>query len=169
MATPGTFSNPSREAQDLNEKASEAYQHGQDADTYVADVEKGAQSKALSTHTDERTLSGDAAAQEEAQDPNVVDWDGPDDPENPMNWPAKKKWTIIAALGAITFIAPLASSFFAPGVPQVMRAFDVTSNLMATFVVSVYLLGFALGMFSLCGIVFKADLDLRTSRHCTHV
>lgn len=145
MATPSSFPNPAREAQDLNEKDSEAYQHGQDADTYVADPEKGAQSQALSTHTDEHTLSDDAPAQEEARDPNIVDWDGPDDPANPLNWPAKKKWSIIAALGAVTFITPLASSFFAPGVPQVMRAFEVQSNLMATFVVSVYLLGFALG------------------------
>jgi|SRR5690242_2975449 len=145
MATPSTFSDPAREAHDLNEKECEAYQQSQDADTITTDVEKGAQSQALSTHTDERTLSSDAPVQEEARDPNVVDWDGPDDPANPLNWPAKKKWSIIAALGAVTFITPLASSFFAPGVPQVMRAFDEQSNLMATFVVSVYLLGFAIG------------------------
>lgn len=146
MATPSTFPNPTREAQNLNEKEGEAYQQGQDADVFTTDVEKGAQSQALSTHTDERTLTGDAPVQEEARDPNIVDWDGPDDPANPLNWPAKKKWSIIAALGAVTFITPLASSFFAPGVPQVMRAFEEQSNLMATFVVSVYLLGFAIGM-----------------------
>lgn len=151
MAMPAALSNPLREARDLNEKDSEAYQQGQDADTFTADVEKGgAQSQALSTYTDERTLSveGAATAQDNnaVRDPNVVDWDGPDDPANPLNWPAKKKWSIIAALGAVTFITPLASSFFAPGVPQVMRAFDEKSNLMAAFVVSVYLLGFAIGM-----------------------
>ncbi len=157
MATPATFPNPTREAQDLqNEQASEAYQQGHDADTiptdtFSSDVEKGAQSKAASIHTDERTLSSvaDTTLQEPDQDPNVVDWDGPDDPANPLNWPAKKKWSIIAALGAVTFITPLASSFFAPGVPEVMRAFDEESNLMATFVVSVYLLGFAIGRLSL--------------------
>lgn len=145
MATPATFPNHTQEAQDLDEKASEAYQQGFDADTFIPDVEKGAQSKAISTHTDERTLSNNGPVQEEVRDPNVVDWDGPDDPANPMNWPARKKWLIIAALGAVTFISPLASSFFAPGVPQVMRAFHEDSNLMATFVVSVYLLGFAIG------------------------
>lgn len=169
MATPSTFPNTAWEAQDLNEKDSEAYQHGQDADTYVADPEKGAQSQALSTHTDERTLSGDAPIREEAQDPNVVDWDGPDDPANPLNWPAKKKWSIIAALGAVTFITPLASSFFAPGVPQVMRAFEVESNLMATFVVSVYLLGFALGKLLVRHTCSQADQRLRPSCHRTHV
>jgi multidrug resistance protein len=141
-----------RETQDLqNEKVREAYQQGHDADripeeSFTKDMEKGAQSQAHSTHTDERTLSGDALAEEEAQrDPNIVDWDGPSDPANPQNWPAKKKWGIIAALAAVTLITPLASSFFAPGVPQVLKAFNESSNTMAAFVVSVYILGFAIG------------------------
>lgn len=36
--------------------------------------------------------------QDESQhrDPNEVDWDGPDDPECPMNWPPwRKSWIII--------------------------------------------------------------------------
>jgi hypothetical protein len=153
MATPATFSNPARETQDLqNEKVKEAYQQGHDADKsleipFSSDLEKGAQSQAQSTHTDERTLSGDASIQEppEPRDPNLVDWDGPDDPANPQNWAASRKWGIIAALGAVTLITPLASSFFAPGVPQVLRTFHETSNTIATFVVSVYILGFAIG------------------------
>lgn len=153
MATPATFSNPAREAQDLqDEKAEESYQQGHDADrtpidTSARDVEKGAQSQAHSTHTDERTLSNEAIAEEpEApQDPRIVDWDGPDDPKNPQNWAASRKWGIIGALAAVTLITPLASSFFAPGVPQVLRSFNETSNTMATFVVSIYILGFAIG------------------------
>jgi hypothetical protein len=27
-----------------------------------------------------------------ARDPNLVAWDGPDDPENPKNWTMKRKW-----------------------------------------------------------------------------
>jgi multidrug resistance protein len=153
MATPGAFANPSWETQDLhNEKLSEAFVQGHDADgipeeTYTKDVEKGAQSQAQSTYTDERTLSSDAVAgeHEEPVDSNVIDWSGPDDPENPQNWPARKKWGIIAALAACTLITPLASSFFAPGVPQVLKQFDEKSNVMAAFVVSVYILGFAIG------------------------
>jgi multidrug resistance protein len=151
MATPGTFSNPVRETKDLlNEQVKEAYLQGHDADAFSKDVEKGEQSKAQSTLTDERTLSGnvsivDTAEEQEPRDPNLVDWDGPDDPANPQNWAASRKWGIIAALGAVTLITPLASSFFAPGVPQVMRTFHETSNTIAAFVVSVYILGFAIG------------------------
>jgi multidrug resistance protein len=153
MATPSTFPNVSRETQHLqNEKVAEAYVQGHDADgipedSYSKDVEKVARSQAQSTHTDERTLSDDAVAaeQEEPRDPDIVDWSGPDDPENPQNWTPRKKWGIISALGAVTLITPLASSFFAPGVPQVLREFHETSNTMAAFVVSVYILGFAIG------------------------
>ena len=27
-----------------------------------------------------------------ARDPNLVSWDGPDDPENPKNWTTRRKW-----------------------------------------------------------------------------
>ena len=56
--------------------------------------------KVMSKHED-----GDVAVTVEVTtDPNVVNWDGPNDPENPLNWPASKKWTNIAFLSAITFL-----------------------------------------------------------------
>ncbi|KAH7391923.1 major facilitator superfamily domain-containing protein [Pyrenochaeta sp. MPI-SDFR-AT-0127] len=154
MATPSSLPTRTGDVQEVhNDNAKEAFAQGHDADrtledSFSNDVEKGVESHAHSTHSDERTLSGELPIQEanvEEADPNIVDWDGPDDPANPQNWPAKKKWGIISALGAVTLITPLASSFFAPGVPQVLRAFHETSNMMATFVVSVYILGFAVG------------------------
>ena len=42
--------------------------------------------------------------QEEDTNPNVVFWDGPDDPDNPVNWKASLKWGNVAAISAITFI-----------------------------------------------------------------
>lgn len=77
-------------------------------------------------------------------DPNIVDWED-DEPGNPYNWTPKKKWLNIAILSALTLLTPLGSSFFAPAVPRVMADFNSTSELEATFVVSVYLLGFAFG------------------------
>ena len=40
----------------------------------------------------------------EPADSNVVDWDGPDDPENPVNWKGSLKWTNIGTISTITFI-----------------------------------------------------------------
>ncbi|KAF4993930.1 hypothetical protein FDECE_13281 [Fusarium decemcellulare] len=80
-----------------------------------------------------------------SRDADVVDWDGPDDPENPMNWPDKKKWLNIVLISVLTLVTPLGSSMFAPGIPRIMVEFNETSPLIATFVVSVYVLGFAFG------------------------
>ena len=45
----------------------------------------------------------------------------------------------------LTSYRPLASSMFAPGVPDVMTEFHSTSSTLAGFVVSVYVLGYAFG------------------------
>ncbi|WEW56773.1 hypothetical protein PRK78_002225 [Emydomyces testavorans] len=82
---------------------------------------------------------------EETRDPNIVDWDGPDDPQNPLNWTFKKKFMIVGSIAIITFITPLGSSMFAPGVADVVREFKSRSPELASFVVSVYLLGYAFG------------------------
>ncbi|CAN8098257.1 unnamed protein product [Discula destructiva] len=74
----------------------------------------------------------------------AVDWeDG--ETTNPKNWSNKWKWGIVVFLSWITFLTPLASSIFAPGVPAVVQEFRSTSNQLATFVVSVFVLGFAFG------------------------
>lgn len=41
---------------------------------------------------------------EEAADPNIVSWDGPNDPENPVNWSTGLKCSSIALVSAITFV-----------------------------------------------------------------
>ncbi|KAH7037040.1 major facilitator superfamily domain-containing protein [Microdochium trichocladiopsis] len=90
--------------------------------------------------------SGDTNNDENAaSDPFLVDWDGPDDPQNPFNWPTWVKATNCGLVSALTFVTPLASSIFAPGVPSLMRDFHSSDVLIAAFVVSVYVLGFALG------------------------
>lgn len=37
-------------------------------------------------------------------DPNIVDWDGPDDPDMAMNWPSRKKWTMTFLLSTLTLL-----------------------------------------------------------------
>lgn len=34
----------------------------------------------------------------------VVDWDGPDDPRNPLNWSPKKKGINLAIFSSLTFV-----------------------------------------------------------------
>lgn len=102
------------------------------------DVEKGSTSAQISIGDEE-----DAET-----DPDIVDFDGPDDLQNPLNWSFSKKWGMVLLISAITFLTPLASSIFAPGVPEVMRDFGSTNDMLEGFMVSVYVLGFSFGPLS---------------------
>lgn len=59
----------------------------------------------------DRILTGDdrergsQADQEKAPDPNIVDWDGPDDPSNPLNWSISKKTTTISMVSFLTLLS----------------------------------------------------------------
>lgn len=48
-------------------------------------------------------------AQDSDGDSNVVYWDGPDDPQNPYNWPRVLKVFNCVLISALTFVTPLAS------------------------------------------------------------
>ncbi|PWY79329.1 hypothetical protein BO70DRAFT_397436 [Aspergillus heteromorphus CBS 117.55] len=50
----------------------------------------------------------------------TVDWDGLDDPENPMDWPTSRKTIQLVLKSWNNFITPLASSMFSPGIAYVM-------------------------------------------------
>ncbi|KAH7080471.1 major facilitator superfamily domain-containing protein [Paraphoma chrysanthemicola] len=76
---------------------------------------------------------------------NLVGWDHQDDPANPRNFADRRKWVILGMVAAITFLSPLASSIVAPGIPFINAAFNNSSQLLGSFAVSVYILGFAVG------------------------
>ncbi|KAJ6033182.1 hypothetical protein N7444_010953 [Penicillium canescens] len=100
------------------------------------------------TKRDSDLESGPAQADDEEKadvDPNIVTWDGPDDPENPLNWTSKRKLGTTCSIALITLLTPLGSSMFAPGVPRLVKDFGVTSTELSSFVVSVYLLGYCFG------------------------
>ncbi|KAF2014428.1 MFS general substrate transporter [Aaosphaeria arxii CBS 175.79] len=78
-------------------------------------------------------------------DDNVVDWDGPDDPQNPLNWPVRKRYLHAIFVSSIALYSNLGSTVFAPGAPLLMRELGVTSSIVGSLTVSIYVLGFAVG------------------------
>lgn len=106
---------------------------------------------ASASHAAALLSSGDetdgVAAQPESHTDFIVWWDEPEDqdPENPLNWSPWVKWTNILTISVISFLVPLVSSMVAPAVQVIMKDFDTTSTLFATFVVSIFVLGFACG------------------------
>ncbi|KAI1360190.1 MFS general substrate transporter [Xylaria arbuscula] len=72
-------------------------------------------------------------------------WNGPTDPTRPVNWPRSKKWWNMGIISYLTFLTPLTSSIVAPAQGLVMKDFHSTNRTLASFVVSIYLVGFAVG------------------------
>ncbi|KAJ4397641.1 hypothetical protein N0V93_001874 [Gnomoniopsis smithogilvyi] len=158
--------NDKHQDSDLDDKIKAAYESGHDADIpsstgYVLD-EQGelkrqrsiadqvslAKSQSHGSHVTSGDLEKGTSTKDikyTDNDPNIVWWDGDDDPENPYNWSRLRRVSICILISLLTFVTPLASSIFAPGVPQLMADFRSDSSELASFVVSVYVLGFAFG------------------------
>lgn len=78
------------------------------------------------------------------KDPNLVDWNGPDDPENPHNMSRSRKWVITIILGFVTVCITFASSVFSTATDVTARQFNVSKEVM-TLPTSLFIIGFAVG------------------------
>ncbi|KAJ5947159.1 MFS transporter [Penicillium verhagenii] len=78
-------------------------------------------------------------------DPHAVDWDGPDGPQNPRNWPSGKKLIHVLLVSGFTLYSNLAAVMFAPGAQDLVKEFGITNTIVASLTVTIYLLGFCLG------------------------
>ncbi|KAI4216394.1 MAG: hypothetical protein LQ351_001404 [Letrouitia transgressa] len=78
------------------------------------------------------------------QEEYVVEFDGPDDPLHPQNWPVRKKVLIAVMLGYTTMISAFGSSIFSAATLVVSAAFGVSTE-VGTLGLSLYVLGFATG------------------------
>lgn len=72
----------------------------------------------------------------------IVGWDSQNDPHNPQNFTAGKKWKALAVVSGMTFISTTCSSIPAPGINFISEEFNVTNQTILSLVVSIYLLGY---------------------------
>lgn len=94
---------------------------------------------------DVETAVEHGVANEESQDDNTITWDSDTDPANPMNWTSFSKILNCVLVSSLSFLTPLGSSMFAPGVPSLLMEFNSRSTTLGSLVVSIYVLGFAAG------------------------
>ncbi|KAI0072848.1 MFS polyamine transporter [Panus rudis PR-1116 ss-1] len=109
-------------------------------------LDHAASRKSTGSATIHETDPPEKAAPSDA-DPDVlvVDWDGPDDPENPRNWTLRRKWAAALAVSSFTFISPVSSSMVAPAVEQIAQEFHITNGTKLSMTVSVFVLAYAVG------------------------
>ncbi|KAM0277100.1 hypothetical protein ACHAO9_012642, partial [Fusarium lateritium] len=54
---------------------------------------------------EEKTSDQSSGLDADVVDPNIVGWDGLNDPENPMNWPTSQKCINIGLMSLLTIIS----------------------------------------------------------------
>lgn len=79
------------------------------------DLEKGSSSDEEAT----------APAPVQKTDEFLVEFDGPNDPDNPKNWPPIRRWGITAAMGSMVFTVTFASSIFSVNLAVIKELFNV--------------------------------------------
>ncbi len=109
-----------------------------DDDLGEKDLEKGDEV------ADNRKPEESKKKKQEAKDPNLIEWNGPDDPENPQNWPNGKKWRVTMALALMTFCVTFASSVFSNATVAVANLYGVSTE-VSTLGTSLFVLGFGFG------------------------
>lgn len=77
------------------------------------------------------------------EDPYVIAW-LPNDPCDPMNYPARIKWTITVLVAVATLSVSFASSAYSGGIREIRTDLGV-SQIVATLGISLFVLGFAIG------------------------
>lgn len=76
--------------------------------------------------------------------PDLVDFEGPDDPDNPKRWTKRKKWAVTISGAALTFTVTFSSSIFSVAIAPVAEEYNI-STVTSTLGVSLFLLGFVFG------------------------
>jgi hypothetical protein len=84
--------------------------------------------------------------------PILLTWNGPLDPQNPVNWSRRRKQVIELACCAMTFIVSFATTIFFGAVPVTATQFDASTETMFLSV-SLYILGSGIGKFTFFSIL----------------
>lgn len=79
----------------------------------------------------------------------ILNWNGPNDAENPYNWPLYQKAFFILEIAALTTIVYMGAAIYTPGIDQIMDEFNI-SQTVATLPLSLFVIGYGIGplMFS---------------------
>lgn len=63
-------------------------------------------------------------------DPELITWNGPDDTEDPRNWPINKKIFLLGFVSLYALVAPMSSSMLSPAMTFIAEDFHITSPII---------------------------------------
>lgn len=103
------------------------------------DLEAGSSSSASGSGN-----GSELAEAKDEVDPFLVDWNGPDDPEHPLNWGRGKKAFVVVQIMILTCVTYMGASIYTPGQEYIQQEFHV-GHVVGTLNLSMYVLGYGLG------------------------
>lgn len=68
--------------------------------------------------------------------PIIVDWDGDNDPQNPLNWSRSRKGVCLFIISLFTFCSPLSATYPAGVSPQLAERYNITSDVKLALLTS---------------------------------
>ncbi|KAF9524757.1 major facilitator superfamily domain-containing protein [Crepidotus variabilis] len=74
----------------------------------------------------------------------LVDWDGPEDPENPRNWTFRKRAFVAFSIGLLTFSVYIGSAIYTSSIPSLMETFNVP-QVMGSLGLTLYVMAYGIG------------------------
>ncbi|KAB8228940.1 major facilitator superfamily domain-containing protein [Aspergillus alliaceus] len=77
-------------------------------------------------------------------DPNLVTWEGPDDPQNPKNWPATRKWMTFVPMSFYNLLSSMSSATVAPALSAISEDLGFPSKTLLILSLSIFYLGSAI-------------------------
>jgi hypothetical protein len=75
----------------------------------------------------------------------IVDWDGPDDPQNPKNWSYRRKWAAVIIMSSFSCVSSVSSCMIAPATGQVASSFGTDNDVILALTTSIFVLAYAMG------------------------
>ncbi|RCK58145.1 Efflux pump vrtL [Candida viswanathii] len=78
-------------------------------------------------------------------DPELITWNGTQDPEDPRNWAPRTKMILLGFVSLYAFVAPMSSSMLSPAMSYIAHDFGITSPIVKSMVVSIQILAWAFG------------------------
>ncbi|KAI1202124.1 major facilitator superfamily domain-containing protein [Nemania serpens] len=131
---------------DVAVEAAPPAQRGGDDPEKNADYGRRSSAQVKTDEASHDPLKGTLSSQraDDGQDFYIVDWYGPGDPENPLNWSEGWKFLIAAEVCILNFSVYVASSLYVPGEESLQKEFGV-STVVATLGLSLFSVGYGFG------------------------
>lgn len=88
--------------------------------------------------------SRDKEDTEGTSDQILVDWDGPDDPDNPYNWPVFQKAIFTSEIAFLTMAVYMASAMYTPGIEEIKTEWGI-GRIRSTLPLTLFVIGYGIG------------------------